>query len=767
MRRRRFLRASAATFAAVAIGGRPGSGSAATRKAPADALPRLVLPINRGWRYLDSCPSGFESRDFDDAAFARVCLPHANRLLPWHGFDEGATQFVSAYRRWFRLPAAAAGHRVYVDFEGVMTAATVWVNGVRLGEYRGGYTPFSFEISAHLRADGANLLAVAVDSTERADIPPFGGIVDYLAFGGIYREVSLRVVPPAHIANLHAMPRDVLAARPVVDVRCELEDPAGIARLEATVYDGERAVGRGSAPVVGAMTTVRIEGLEGIRHWSIDEPVLYRAVVRAWAADGSLVDADERRLGFRHAEFTPAGFMLNGEPLKLRGLNRHQTYPWVGGAMPARVQREDAWILRHEYKCNIVRTSHYPQSRHFLDACDELGLLVLEEIPGWQHIGDAAWKDLAVDNLARMVRRDWNHPSIVLWGVRINESGDDHDFYARTNALARALDPSRQTCGVRYLRDSELLEDVFTVNDFGFPLQEPNHPAYLNTEFVGHTFPAKSFDNAARLAEHTLRHARVHDQIAGSRRHAGGLGWCAFDYNTHANFGAGDHVCYHGVGDIFRNPKPAAGFYRSQCSPREELVLEPAFHWSTGDDYEWLKQAVVCSNCERLAVYLDGKLVAESGPDRARFPHLAHPPFVFDLYDAAGDTAQDLRIDGLIGGQVVITHRSSGKSVDRRFELRAAADRLRGDGSDATRVSFRVTDEYGSLKPYATGAIQFSLEGPGVIVGENPFSLVGGAGAVWVRAGEQAGTIRLRARHPVLGDQELALVVEPAPAEIA
>ncbi len=153
-----------------------------------------------------------------------------------------------------------------------------------------------------------------------------------------------------------------------------------------------------------------------------------------------VVDEQTRRIGFREATFTDHGFSLNGKIIKLRGLDRHQTFPYVGQAMPGRVQRRDADILRTNFHCNIVRTSHYPQSRHFLDRCDEIGLLVLEEIPGWQHIGDKAWQDISVDNVSRMIRRDWNHPSIVLWGVRINESRDNHDFYTRTNALAHQLD---------------------------------------------------------------------------------------------------------------------------------------------------------------------------------------------------------------------------------------------------------------------------------------------------------------------------------------
>ena len=137
-----------------------------------------------------------------------------------------------------------------------------------------------------------------------------------------------------------------------------------------------------------------------------------------------------------------------------------------------------------------------------------------------------------------MIRRDWNHPSIILWGVRINESQDDHDFYTRTNALAHELDPTRQTGGIRYFQESEFLEDVFTMNDFGFPLKPPNHPRYLNTEFVGHTYPTKTIDNVERLTEHTLRHARIHDQLASNPQYAGGIGWCAFDYNTHGDFGS-------------------------------------------------------------------------------------------------------------------------------------------------------------------------------------------------------------------------------------
>ena len=300
--------------------------------------------------------------------------------------------------------------------------------------------------------------------------------------------------------------------------------------------------------------TVHLDNLGAIKLWDLQNRNLYTVHVRLLKG-AQLLDSDQRRIGFRHAEFTDHGFELNGKVIKLRGLDRHQTFPFVGQAMPGRCQRSDANILRNVMHSNIVRTSHYPQSRHFLDACDEMGLLVLEEIPGWQHIGDLPWQDISVDNVSRMIRRDWNHPSIILWGVRINESKDNHDFYVRTNAMSHKLDPTRQTGGIRYFQSSEFLEDVFTMNDFGFPLKPPNHPRYLNTEFVGHTYPTKTIDQVERIQEHMLRHARIHDQLASNPQYAGGIGWCAFDYNTHADFGTGDRICYHGVTDMFREPK--------------------------------------------------------------------------------------------------------------------------------------------------------------------------------------------------------------------
>jgi beta-galactosidase len=774
MDRRGFLKTTSTVIAGATLARAALAGNSPL---PADSKAdgRLILPINRNWRYNKSFVEGAHAHEFDDSSFERVVIPHTNVRLPWHSFDDKTYEFVSIYRRRFKLPPEAAGHHVFVDFEGVMTASTVWINGARLGEYKGGYTPFSFELTPHIRFDGENVLAVDVDSTERPDIPPFGNQIDYLTFGGIYREVSLRIVPGTFIENIFAKPKDVLSGHPTLDVDCflqHLESSKEPLTLEVELRDGESVLAKGTGKVPPSDAAkepmahaVHLDNLGAIKLWDLTHPNLYSVHVRLMRGT-QLVDHDKRTVGFREAQFTDHGFELNGKVIKLRGLDRHQTFPFVGQAMPARAQRSDARILRHKLHCNIVRTSHYPQSRHFLDACDEIGLLVLEEIPGWQHIGDEPWKLISVDNVDRMIRRDWNHPSIILWGVRINESRDDHDFYVRTNALAHRLDSTRPTGGIRYFQESEFLEDVFTMNDFGFPLKPPNHPRYLNTEFVGHTYPTKTIDQVERLTEHAMRHARIHDQLASNPQYAGGIGWCAFDYNTHGDFGTGDRICYHGVTDIFREPKPAAGFYKSQCDPAEEVVLEPAFHWARGDESIGFTKAVVCSNCDHLKFYIGEKLVAEVDPNKKEFAHLRYAPFAADLEKAVFQWG-DLRIEGYIQGKQVISKTLSGRGVDQKFTLLPDDTKLNADGADATRVVLRVTDEFGAIRPFANDAIKFTLDGPAEIIGDNPFALIGGTGAIWIRAKEQPGTVKLTATHPVLGTQQLQFEIAPAPPEVA
>src|SRR5437870_5063480 len=222
MDRRNFLRNTGVLIAGATVAPRAFP-NVAQQAGSSHAGGRLVLPMNRNCRFSRTASEAAHAKDFDDSGFDRVVIPHTNVRLPWHGFDEKAYEFVSVYRRRFRLPPEARGQRVFVDFEGVMTASIVWLNGVRLGEYKGGFTPFSFDLTPHVNFDGDNVLVVDVDSTERADIPPFGYQIDYLTFGGIYREVQLRIVPEVFLENIFARPEGVLTSNPSLEVNCHVQ----------------------------------------------------------------------------------------------------------------------------------------------------------------------------------------------------------------------------------------------------------------------------------------------------------------------------------------------------------------------------------------------------------------------------------------------------------------------------------------------------------------------------------------------------------------
>ncbi|MCE5235024.1 MAG: glycoside hydrolase family 2 protein [Eubacteriales bacterium] len=603
------------------------------------------IAINFDWKYAPDFEENYLSSAFDDAAFAAVNLPHTNIELPYNNFDEGLYGFESCYRKQIWIDELEIGEQVAVQFDGVANYAKVYLNGGFAGEHKGGYTPFQVDLTPLVNPGGYNLLAVYVDARERDDIPPFGFVVDYLTYGGIYREVSLLYRNHIRFGEVCVKTINVLTPKPVLDVDLYAHNASGAPRTLQCRFDlffeGE-CVKTFCRPIemsgrAREKLNVR-EEVEGIALWSIEKPNLYHMELKL-IEEGKTIDLHRVRFGFRQAEFRVEGFYLNGEKLKLRGLNRHQSFPYVGYAMPKNVQYKDAELLKRELGVNAVRASHYPQSDHFLDRCDELGLLVLDEIPGWQHIGDQAWQDLAVQTVGEMILKDFNHPSVILWGVRINESQDHDELYARTNALAKELDDTRSTGGVRCIAKSRLLEDVYTYNDFlhkgdNRGLQKKkrvtntNKP-YLITEHNGHMFPTKKFDDEVHRVEHALRHLNVLEAMYKDDKIAGAIGWCMFDYNTHKDFGSGDKICYHGVLDMFRIPKHAAYAYASQQA--ETPVMHVAGPLAPGDFAgSTLPGVYVFTNCDSVKLYKNGEFVGEFYPSKERYPHVPFPPVIID-----------------------------------------------------------------------------------------------------------------------------------------
>lgn len=617
-------------------------------------------PLNFDWRYAPDIRTEYLEPDYDDRAWSVVQLPHANVELPFNNFDQTTYQFESCYRKVLQLADFDDDTRLFARFEGVMACARVYLNGSFLAEHKGGYTGFRVDLTPAVRRDADNVLVVHVDSRERDDIPPCGYVIDYLTYGGIYREVQLEYRHRTHLESVLIKPRDVLSNRPALDldlrlckageelerIRCEFELLFHGQSVQSFEEDLELD---GASGLQLRNCVLALEPADGLRLWDPDAPNLYELRIRLKpeTSAAKVFDESSHRFGFREVQFRTNGFFLNGRQLKLRGLNRHQSFPYVGYAMPASAQRRDAEILKLELGANIARTAHYPQSRHFLDRCDELGLLVFEEIPGWQHIGDEEWKRVLLQNIEEMILGDGNHPSIILWGVRVNESQDDDELYTRTNALARELDSTRPTGGVRCFENSRLLEDVYTYNDFvhsgdNIALQKPRRvmgrrAPYLVTEHNGHMFPTKKYDDERHRCEQARRHLAVLDAAYADDEIAGAIGWCMFDYNTHRDFGSGDMICYHGVMDMFRIPKIAAAAYAAQSGERP--VMQVASSMNIGENaHSLLGDVYVFTNLDSVKLYKGGEFVREFFPRTDMYPHLPQAPVIID--DFIGDAIE-------------------------------------------------------------------------------------------------------------------------------
>ena len=776
------------------------------------------IDLNNGWEFTRQFSEEFLQGGGEDVTTVR--LPHTCAETPYDYFDESVYQMVSGYRRTLTVPEEWAGKRLILTVGAAGHCAAVYLDGEMLTIHRSGYTAFRVDLS---RAQpGEHLLVIQVDSRETVNQPPFGFVVDYMTYGGLYREVWLEVKEPAHIVDVFAKPRVVRPGGIVdSDVHCAEADRDCVIR-QTLLYDGAAvataAVSLEGANLMAPAIPVSMKVPE-VHLWDIDEANLYTLTTELLRR-GEVLDTHTARIGFREIDFRADGFYLNGRKVKLRGLNRHQSYPYVGYAMPASMQRLDADILKRELGLNAVRTSHYPQSHHFIDRCDELGLLVFTEIPGWQHIGDAAWKSVAIDNVREMVEQYRNHPSIILWGVRINESKDDDDLYRATNELARQLDPTRPTGGVRCIKKSHLFEDVYTYNDFVHDgtnagcepkkaVTSDMNKAYFISEYNGHMFPTKMFDSELHLLEHTLRHATVRDAVEGESDIAGAFGWCMFDYNTHQDFGSGDRICYHGVLDMYRNPKPAAAVYAVEQD--EVPVLEISSSMDIGEHPASNRGRIyLLTNADSVRMYRNGLLLHEYTHADSPFQHLRRGPILvtdfigprleqeehmdpkqaqlvkeilnysavngwsrlppkimakagiamtkyrmtfqdaYDLYGKYignwGDAVPTFRFEAVKNGKVV---KVVEKSPVRQVVLEARADHTdlrEGATYDVAAIRLTARDGSGNRLPFFNGTVELAAEGPIQIIGPRLLQLRGGCGGTYVKTTGQAGQATLTLR---------------------
>lgn len=796
------------------------------------------LYLNDDWLFTEQFEDSLVAPEYPENTLQPVRLPHTCKETPFHYFDESLYQMVSGYRRHLLIPKDWQGKRILLTFEGAAHDSTVFCNGKKVGEHHCGYTAFTVDLTDNVLYGQDNLLCVRLDSRENLNVPPFGYVIDYMTYGGIYRDVRLEVKEKVSLSDIFVHTAIDFRSSPVtaqitseitltesdknVTIRQYYMPKSTAAAQESWRLLCEQTVSTDvSCDKEFSLTATITAPLL----WDTEEANLYILKTQLYQ-DNTLLDETETTFGIREAVFKKDGFYLNGRKLRIRGLNRHQSFPYVGYAMPKSMQRLDADLLKNELGLNAVRTSHYPQSHYFLERCDELGLLVFTEFPGWQHIGDDSWKAQAVANAEDMIRQYRNHPSIILWGIRINESPDDDAFYEKTNAVAHKLDPSRPTGGVRAMKKSHLLEDVYTYNDFLHDGEMPGcdpkkkvtsdmEKPYLISEYNGHMYPTKAFDNEERRSEHAIRHANVLDAVAGQPDIAGSFGWCMFDYNTHKDFGSGDRICYHGVMDMFRNPKLAANIYA--CEQEQTPVLEITSSMDIGEHPGCNRGNIyILSNADSVKMYKNDRFIKEYLPGMSPYKHLKHGPILIDdfigdsfaqnerfrpkhakeitdamnlvargslnhipkrLYLTAlkllliyhidfaevtrlytkyigdwGGTATVYRFDAIKDGKVI---KSVTKEPVREIRLEAEADHTiltEQHSYDVALVRIRAVDDHGNVLPFYQEPVRLITEGDISIIGPDTIALQGGMGGTYVKSLGRSGQGALLLQSQTAGE---------------
>jgi beta-galactosidase len=770
MRRRDFVKQTAVAGAALAVS--PGL----TRCVPAGrAAGPDRLDFNPGWQFLLGDADGAEAPAFDDAGWNAATLPHTARVESLvtgePGTDTWQWQGTCWYRKRFALPRESAGRKVFLHFDGAMNVADVWLNGAHLGRHWGGWLPFGFDISRRVVTGRENVLAVRLDNRDNPVTGPKPlAQLDFNPYHGIYRSVRLVIKDALHITD------PILADRPgsggVFVTYPEVSSDAATVRVQthvrndgapprtfgvrARLLDSERRVAAEtwSDPVQLNAGEER-EALQDLRVlgpalWSPRSPNLYSLQTEI-VEDGVVVDAEVTRIGIRRIEISAAAFRINGERMFLRGTNRHQEYPYVGYALSDAAQYRDAKKIK-DAGFDYVRLSHYAHAPAFMDACDELGLVVMDCLPGWQFFnrGDPAFTEIQYDNCRRLLRRDRNHPCVILWEVSLNETDMPAEFIRTTHAIAHEEYPGGQcyTCGwtegydvfiqarqhggCRDVTDRPCL--VSEYGDWEYYAQNAGleQDAWADLAPDAANSRQLRWHGEAALLQQATNFQEAHNDNRKTLAFADGL-WVMYDYNR----GYAPDIESSGCMDIFRVPKFSRAFFRSQRDPHEDLtgaesgpMVSIASYWAPGSSPD----VRVFGNCDEVGLYLDGELIERRRPDVDRMStHLAHPPFTFALGAFRPGTLEAI---GYIAGREACRHAVRTPATVERLALRLdeSGRPFAVDGKDVVFLYADLMDALGTTVPDAWEKVFFGVTGGVALVGANPFSSDAGIASILMQA---------------------------------
>ena len=768
-----------------------------------EAEARVVLNMNTGWAFHRGEVESGGQPGLDDSGWIAATIPHIMQLEKKHCGGDIIYDGVGWYRRTFRVPSQYKDKQIKISFEGVMNACEVYLNGQKISAHRGGYVGFVTDITTRINWDRDNLLAVRV-SAEYDPLTPPGkpqAGMDFYYYSGIYRDVEMVISDPLHIT--HALEEEEVAGGGIFVTYPVVGKEKAVTHVKAHVRnEGKRKrkaqlrtqlIDKSGKIVACQLTPFRLSAGEAIHleqnleivHpslWHPYDPNLY-TLQNEIVENGKVVDCHTESIGIRTIAYTrDGGFYINGESLYLRGANRHQAFAHIGDAAANSMQERDVIDLKRG-GCNAVRAAHYPQDPAFLAACDKYGLLVVECIPGWQYFkNDSTFISRLYEVGKQMIRRDRNHPSVILWETALNESRYPAEIARNLYAIAHIEYPGDQmyTAG-DYFGHADRVDcfDVFYKQVSRFPKDGDVMSNYPEDQIAVKPLFCREWGDGVGEKPRVSLMENEEEQLKQCRGRFlqlnghGYFDWCMLDanprmgghflwsYNDYAR-GAEQETMFCGIVDINRYPK--FSYYMMQ-SMRDKEISQPGLYdgpmvfiasQNTASRYvSSVNEITVFSNCDEVRLFRNHHLIGKQ-MRKERTPLYrsivekgGSPCYVFN---AGTYEAGELVAEGIVDGKVVATHSVRTPEQPRQVKIWLKEENIQpvADGSDMIPVYFKVCDSNGTLVNTSDVRIHISVSGEGSLIGDgierigiNPQLAEGGVGYALIRTTCRPGKIHI------------------------
>ena len=763
---------------------------------PLENSGRLVWNFNAGWRFHLGDVAGAEAKDFNDKAWEVVSTPHSVQLMPAEASGCRNYQGIAWYRKHFTMPKECQGRDVTLYFEAIMGKQTIYVNGQKVKEHEGGYLPFSISLAGCSVGDDI-IIAIKADNSDDKNYPPGKKqmTLDFAYHGGIYRDVWLIAKNKVAITDVNEENKvaggglfvhyaNISEKSAEVFINTEVRNNDSKARtitIEQTLVPYAEAMPQrtklrlqpGEAKTVTQCFLVKKPHL-----WSPETPYLYSIATRIKDGKQS-IDGGITKIGIRSFEFKGKdGFWLNGKKYhQLVGANRHQDFAYVGNALPNSQQWRDAKRLR-DAGFTIIRTAHYPQDPSFMDACDELGLFIIVATPGWQYWNkDKGWDEKVHENTRQIIRRDRNHPCVLMWEPILNETRYPEAFALQALQITKDEYPYPYrpvaAADVHSAGVADNYDVVYGWPGDDFKTDKPKQCIFTREfgELVDDWYAHNNLNRASRswgerpmLTQALSLYRSTQELYHTTGQFIGGCQWHPFDHQR----GYHPDPYWGGIYDAFRQKKTAFGMFAAVLQQPTERPLVFIAHEMTQFSE---KDVTIFSNCDsvRLTMY-DGEhcwtLPVEKGmvvfQDAWDFFEARNHSYTQKSWQSVKMVAE-----GIIDGKVVCQEEKmpSRRSTKLRLYVDEMGKKLIADGSDFVVVICEVTDDLGHVRRLAKENIHFTIEGEGEIIGDasinaNPRAVEWGSAPVLVRSTKQAGKIKIKAEVQFPGTHA------PTPAEL-